>query len=84
MTGETEMLARIKAIAAAASPVDRALFDRVVGCGCGVSFRQLQTCLATRPGRQWAKSRLSRRNKRTGRGLGPFLRDPGRDRMSIA
>jgi hypothetical protein len=56
MTGETEMLARIKAIAAAASPVDRALFDRIVGCGCGVGFRQLRTCLATRSGRQWARN----------------------------
>jgi hypothetical protein len=25
-----------------------------MGCGCGVSFRQLQTCRATRSGRQWA------------------------------
>jgi hypothetical protein len=65
MTGETEMLARIKAIAAA-SPVDRALFDRIVGCGCGVSFRQLQTCLATRPWRQWATSRLPHCKRRSG------------------
>jgi hypothetical protein len=27
-----------------------------MGCGCGVSFRQLQTCRAARPGRQWART----------------------------
>jgi hypothetical protein len=38
MTGETEMLARIKAIAAAASPVDRALC-RVTHEWCSLSAR---------------------------------------------
>jgi hypothetical protein len=29
-----------------------------MGCGCGVRFRQLQTCRSTRCGQQWATTRL--------------------------
>jgi hypothetical protein len=35
------------------SQPNKLVYQRM-GCGCGVSFRQLQTCRATRPGRQWA------------------------------
>jgi len=34
-----------------------------MGCGCDVSFRQLQTCRGTRPGRQWATRGLMHRSK---------------------
>jgi hypothetical protein len=63
MTGKTEMLA---------SPVDRALFDRIVGCGCGVSpvagmpCHTLWAAMGSPAGIGWRKRLKERPIRRSG------------------